>query len=152
MFNNTIKANNHNFKYYKIYLNRLERGNNTKNNNTFNIERGGYITCNNKNAELRTTVTNKNYNYSDSYDFSYIREISDLSQNMSIEEETVEKGNKEVIIKITNGDYNIDTNIGGSNFYNQYYYSTYQNCIFGSVGRRETPEQRKELKDLCHIF
>ena len=63
---------------------------------------------------------------------------------MSIEEETVQKGNKEVIIKITNGDYNIDTNIGGSNFYNQYYYSTYQNCIFGSVGRRETPEERKE--------
>ena len=137
MFNNTIKANNHDFKYYKIYLNRLERGNNTKNNNTFNIERGGYITCNNKNAELRTTVTNKNYNYTDSYDFSYIREISDLSQNMSIEEETVQKGNKEVIIKITNGDYNIDTNIGGSNFYNQYYYSTYQNCIYGSVGRRD---------------
>ena len=150
MFNNTIKANNHDFKYYKIYLNRLERGNNTKNNNTFNIERGGYITCNNKNAELRTTVTNKNYNYTDSYDFSYIREISDLSQNMSIEEETVQKGNKEVIIKITNEDYNIDTNIGGSNFYNQYYYSTYQNCIYGSVGRRdddyyrETPEERKE--------
>ena len=63
MFNNTIKANNHDFKYYKIYLNRLERGNNTKNNNTFNIERGGYITCNNKNAEFKTTVTNKNYNY-----------------------------------------------------------------------------------------
>ena len=151
MFNNTIKANNHDFKYYKIYLNRLERGNNTKNNNTFNIERGGYITCNNKNAELRTTVTNKNYNYTDSYDFSYIREISDLSQNMSIEEETVQKGNKEVIIKITNEDYNIDTNIGGSNFYNHiYYYSTYQNCIYGSVGRRdddyyrETPEERKE--------
>ena len=149
MFNNTIKANNHDFKYYKIYLNRLERGNNTKNNNTFNIERGGYITCNNKNAELRTTVTNKNYNYTDSYDFSYIREISDLSQNMSIEEETVQKGNKEVIIKITNGGYNIDTNIGGSNFYN-HIYSTYQNCIYGSVGRRdddyyrETPEERKE--------
>ena len=150
MFNNTIKANNHDFKYYKIYLNRLERGNNTKNNNTFKIERGGYITCNNKNAELRTTVTNKNYNYTDSYDFSYIREISDLSQNMSIEEETVQKGNKEVIIKITNGDYNIDSPIGGSNFYKQYYYSTYQNCINGSVGRRdddyhrETPEETKQ--------
>ena len=160
MFNNTIKANNHDFKYYKIYLNRLERGNNTKNNNTFNIERGGYITCNNKNAELRTTVTNKNYNYTDSYDFSYIREISDLSQNMSIEEETVQKGNKEVIIKITNGDYNIDTNIGGSNFYNQYYYSTYQDCIDESVGRRddyyyEEPNYyywKNERKDYCLNF
>ena len=144
-FTNIIKANNHDFKYYKINVNRLGRGNNTKNNNIFNIDKNSLILYNCKNTEFRTRVKNIPYNCTDSYDFGYIREIGDLSQNMNIEEESVQKGDGTVIVKIINGDYSTNSYSGSDNFYNLCYHTSFFPIGCGSnYYPRETPEERKE--------